>query len=439
MSAPGAPAGLARPLQRWPLYPDGGPSDRLPLGLCAAGIALLPLLRPSLPGNSAPVDLLIALGVAATVLWAGTGGHRIHLPYAIPVALLLIGGAIGSLWQGVPGGSGFALVQDLTLLAWCAALTTVARRPGALDVLVATWAYSAIGWASVLVGAFFSHQAGLAGVTERTGQRAALTFSDPNMAANYFFLAIMIVAAARRPRHRATRLAAYAVLVTAMVLTGSNGGFLCLVIAVAAAIVLRIAIDRGQILALALLTVLALVGVTVAKEFHPGPVIAAAHASQVPLIRDSIGRLGESDESRSLLLDETAALFNSGSLLGRGAESTKPILDHNQAAYVKEAHDDYMATLIERGVIGAVGLLLLVAAVGFRAAWVTATPLPPALSAAIPRPASLTAACIGLALSAALYEVLHFRHVWTLFALLAALHLGGEGAPSTAGDGRTSR
>ena len=44
----------------------------------------------------------------------------------------------------------------------------------------------------------------------------------------------------------------------------------------------------------------------------------------------------------------------------------------------------------------------------------------------LPRPELLGAAAGAVLLSALFYEVLHFRHVWALFGLIAAVELWGR-------------
>jgi hypothetical protein len=43
--------------------------------------------------------------------------------------------------------------------------------------------------------------------------------------------------------------------------------------------------------------------------------------------------------------------------------------------------------------------------------------------------APLVGALLGLAVSASYYQILHFRHVWAFFALIAALYLWGRRSP----------
>jgi hypothetical protein len=414
--------------------PAGVRSDRLPVVLCAVGIALLPVLRPALPGNAAPVDLVMAVAIVASLMSVGYRGRRVYLPYALPVAIMIVGGALGALVQGVPGGSGFGLVQDVVLLVWCAAIATVGQDPRALKAMLATWAWSSVAWASWLVVTFTSGNLALAGVSARNGGRVSLTMGDPNVAANYFFISLMVVAMAQRPRNRMVRIGAYAILLTAILLTGSNGGFITLAAGLSTALLLRFVWRHSLAATISVVSLVAVALIVVAPQVHADRLLKAAHTSDQRLIRDSIGRASESEGSRSQLLQESIQLFNDGDLLGRGPAATKPILRQQQAPYVKEAHDDYLATLVERGAFGMVGLLLLLAAVGVRTWLVVSTPLPPRFSDVVPRPEVLFGAVVGCGVAAAFYEVLHFRHVWTLLALVAAIHLGSLHASRATAD-----
>ena len=110
-------------------------------------------------------------------------------------------------------------------------------------------------------------------------------------------------------------------------------------------------------------------------------------------------------------------------MLGEGPVSTKPRLEREQAPFVKEAHDDYFSALIERGALGFVALLMLITTVVFRG-WAAATPRAAFAGAgAILHPNALLGALVGTLVAATVYELLHVRHVWALFGLVAALTL----------------
>src|SRR4029077_3319982 len=124
----------------------------------------------------------------------------------------------------LPDNGLLAIVQDLVLLAWCGVIANVARSPPAFRWLLRAWIWSAFGWAVVLAGAVATGNLALAGITDRTGVRASLTFGDPNYAANYFFVALMMVMATQTPRRRGLRAVVFIALLVGLGLTGSNGG-----------------------------------------------------------------------------------------------------------------------------------------------------------------------------------------------------------------------
>ena len=90
---------------------------------------------------------------------------------------------------------------------------------------------------------------------------------------------------------------------------------------------------------------------------------------------------------------------------------------------MKEAHDDYLATLVERGVLGFVGLLLLIGTIIIRASNIDPRQMSAEFRRVVPSTAPLIGALVAMAVSAFTHEVLHYRHFWTLLGILAALYL----------------
>jgi O-antigen ligase len=128
-----------------------------------------------------------------------------------------------------------------------------------------------------------------------------------------------------------------------------------------------------------------------------------------------------------MLLHETIHLYKSGDpLFGGGPVSTKARLRGEMAPFVKEAHDDYLASIVERGAIGFFGFLLLLSALGFRMVSLTRTQLSPGFAAVVPRSYALVGAAAGTIVAEGVYELLHVRHVWALFAVVAALYAWGR-------------
>lgn len=402
-----------------------GARRRLVIVSISLACVSLPLLRPSGPGNTGLVDLALLLAILASVHWASTRKYRLRLPYALPTALTMTAGAFAVLWLGASSGtvttSALALVQDAFVFGWAAAIATVGQRTRLLDVVVKAFAYGAVGWAAVLILGEITNQTWITGINSRDGLRASLTFGDPNLAADYFICGLLVLRAAQRPRHRRWRFLCCTVIVVATILTLSNGGILALLLATFLGALFSLAKRRGVVTAATVgLTVVVGVGVVLQTVDIYAWVTRVEQSNA--LVRDSLGREAESSGSRSALAKEGIALLLREDLVfGYGPANTEKMLRSTGAAYVKEAHDDYLATLLERGVVGGLALIVLIAAVAVRARRIARTGgLDPGLLEVVPRPELLAAACIAIAFSAAFYEVLHFRHVWAVFGLVAA-------------------
>jgi len=398
------------------------------VALISIGVALLPLLQPAGPGNSSVVDAVFVLALGATLLWVGSAGLRVHIPYVVPVSILVGAGTVAGVLGASPSTSGIALLQDVGLLMWCATVANVARSEGALSTILGVWCWSAIFWAGILVLAVSFQQTGLAGITQREGTRAALTFGNPNTAATYLVISFMLLLASRRPRHVLARAAGLALIAVAIALTGSLAGIAGLAAALVVAAVVRVHQHQGAVPAAGSLFLFAIVGGLALFGANQLDLPARSRASSHPLLRDSIGRLDQSVGSRDLLVSESIDLFRSGGLhglVGRGPAMTKTSLKSVQAPYANEAHNDFLAVLVERGVFGVVGLVLLGAGLAVRVARISSRGLSPGYASVVPRPGALAGAVVALGLSSLSHEILHFRHTWVLFGIIAALHLWG--------------
>jgi hypothetical protein len=400
--------------------------ERLAIGSAATAVALLPLLIPGGPSNMAPVDLPIAIAIGASMYWAGLAGHRWRFPYVAPIALLLAGGAIGALRGPLPGTGATALVQDVILLLWCWCLANVASSPERMRTIARTWAYSSIAWATLLFLGLATGTTAITGQTAREGSRTALTFVDPNISANYYFLSLMVVWATGCPQRPSLRRLAYVLLLAAIFTTGSSGALMSVLVGVAVAALIGMYRRSGLVPAITVGALGLLAFALVHSQLSMTGIQNKAAGSKYAFLRDGLGRGQQSEEFRSALLQESSGLYVTSGALGAGPVTTKVRLDRAQEPVVKEAHDDYLAAILERGVVGFTGLLLLIATVATRAVSVATGRLKPAFAEVIVRPHALVGALAGTFTAAAVYEVLHVRHVWALFALVAALSIWGR-------------
>jgi O-antigen ligase len=402
------------------------------LATAGAAIALTPLVSPKSIFHGAPIDLLMAAAIFAVFVWALRTRAALRVPYVFPTTALILLGLLAALISASPMGGVRAGVQEVFLFCWCAALATLCRTPRSLGILLRVWALSAAAWAVVLIVAVIAHVPAISGAAGGVGTRARLFFDHPNMAGNYFMIAIFIALASGYPRRILLRSGICLVLVVAMFFTGSNAALLSLVGGGVVALFLHLRARKGIIRATAVVAmVVAVLGIGWFQVATP--LVEAAQQSDNPLLRYSVGRGERSAEARGSLFASQFEIFEQGNWLGIGPAGTRAALGDAAAATVKEAHNDYLATLNERGVLGALALVGLIGAVTARAVRVTKRPPPDRIAAAVPHPAALVGACAAFALTAVTHEVLHYRWLWSLFAMLAALYVLMQSEPSDAG------
>lgn len=413
--------------------PSGGRADKLALWAVAGAVAAVALLNPKLPGHSGPADVLMVGAILVVVVWAIARRAVWRLPCALGVTGYLATGLLASMTSAQPTQGLTAVLQEVFLFLWCAAVATVIRTPAELAVVLRAWAVSAVGWAALLVFAVSAHLHSIAGTGDRLlpgssvlqtggGFRSRLFFDHPNMAGNYYMIAVFILIASGYPRRLWVRVLCVLVLLSAMVVAGSNAALISIAGGGLLTAFLHVRVRAGLVKATAVVGVVAVLVGSVAAFVVP-PVLDSAQQSSIRLIHDTLGRTNRSAAKRQSLFDSQIKLYREGNLVGIGPNGTQDVLSAQAAPEVKEAHNDYLGTLVERGPFGLLALFAIIAAVIARCVAFTCRPLPPRLAAAVPVPAALAGACLAFAITAFTHEVLHYRWLWTLFGLVAALHL----------------
>lgn len=411
--------------------------------MVAAAIASLPLLTPPGPANSAPADVVILVAIVTTLLWAGLTRQRLKFPYVVGVGTMVIAGCLAAIFGEYPHVGALAVTQDLFLLAWAATVANVGGTDASAGFLVRVWCVTGSLWGVCLL-AFVGHTAATSGTATADAARASFTLGEQNGAGLYFVLTVLMIMAGRWPRRLWIRIPVLTCLLLDTLLTGSLAAITGLIAALALALVVRTAARRGGAAALVVLLVLAVVAVGGQQVMHRYQIVERAQSSQNLLLRNSIGRAQQSTTERQTLTQETLHLWRTSTLLGLGPAATKSTLRHELAPYPKEAHDDWTASLVERGVLGFAGLLLLVGEIVVRASRVgSRRRLGPELAAGLPAPEFLIGALATLADYSLTHEILHDRTVWTLLGVLAAFSLwrtkaqrAGPSVISPPGNGR---
>jgi O-antigen ligase len=407
---------------------------RVNLWLLSGTIALLPLLVPRGPGQSAPVDavaLLFVLFCLGGLLWRG---RPLHLPAKGALALIVAASVVATAASLSLSDSLLSLlIEAYLILLFLCVVNDLADDRRALRTALTVWTVAALIWAAVFVG-FYYHvlpeglQQLLVEHSKGGGYRVAGASKNPNLAASYMMTSFFVLLASPWPRRRAARLGTAVFLLLAVYVTGSNGALLGLIAGVA---VLAVAaclrgsrtpsqhlqvVGAAMVVGVAMLTAgLLLVGI---PQVGVSDVKAIAARERGGVLEGNLGRLNRSVSSRLTIWSNAWNGTGSRVLIGVGPDAA-PKIPFAERTIRRGLHNDYLAFLIERGLLGLLGLLAFCAIVlrwsgrllaagsqeDGRGRW---------------RAAGLAGAVVANLVLATNHESFHFRHVWLLFGLVWA-------------------
>jgi O-antigen ligase len=416
------------------------------LWLLAATVALLPLLLPRGPGQSTPVDAVAFAYILVAVVGLCRSGRTLLLP-AKTAFLLILGASLAATVFGLSLTDSMLslLVEAYLFLLFICVANDLHADPRGLRVVLTVWVVAALVWAAVYVGFHLEllprwlQELLLAG-SGGEGRRVAGAARNPNLAAGYMMTSFFVLLGSPWPRRRPARLAAAGWLLFALYVTGSNGALLGVaaglaVLAVAAGV--RSSQRPGERLALvgaALVTGGLMLGAVVGTgipRVGVSDVQALAARERGGTLGYSLGRLDRSIAGRLTLWSQ--AWDGAGSQVvvgvGPGAAARIPLVE---GTLQRGLHNDYLAFLIERGVLGLLGLLALTAALLRWSGRLLGGYLPDGRAGWWP-PAGLGGAVVASLLLSTNHESFHFRHLWVLLGLAwAANHLlTDRAAPAT--------
>jgi O-antigen ligase len=404
----------------------------------AVTIALLPLLVPRGPGNTAPADLFAALFLVLALLALVQRGRRLQVPAPGAIALILAGSLVALALGGQPAIGLLTLLVDAYLLLLLVTIPnhlSGERAERLLRLLLIVWTVAALSWAALLLAGYFhllpQGIEQLLKVRADSRRGAGASRNNPNLAASYMLISFFVLLASPWPRGRPLRLLAAGWLLWAMLVTGSLGGLLGLVAGCAAwalGVYLRGGRTAGQARGLAgvalLLAALGLAGLVVAAGV-PQPSLAdvstVSRQAKGGTLGNSVGRADKSFAGRLALWSEAVVKTGPRAIVGVGPGEAKSELEISNGSVNRKTgtltthslHSDFLGFLIERGILGLAGLLLLYAALARRAGRVLVAGRRRGIGVA-----ALGAAVVANAADSLFHETFHFRHVIVLFGLL---------------------
>lgn len=363
--------------------------------------SLVPLIKPQFIYNVTLFDFInVALIIFFLIYFFNKG--KLKIPLLIPMAVILIGSLISMFNAQIPIKNSAALIIDLYLFMFFIVLYNVIETKQELKIFILFWTVIAALESSFMLAEIFPNFVG----------RALGTFLNPNMGASYlglsFFLLFQPYA---RMGKSLTWLFGFFIL-SGMLATKSLAGIIGLFISILAMTVLYWyrtgAFNRIKLVAVIL--IIAIIGLAIYPE-----------VAKVPNL---LSRFSRTFSSRIILWQTALDIFIKNPLgCGIGPAGFKEVGPEVGGIKFKPKkrglHNDWLSFLVERGVIGFLGIVLLLGAI--------AKMLFQTLKTKSSKKEFLW--IIGLfgmlifTLSFSMtHEVLHFRHVWCLFVLIAVEH-----------------
>jgi O-antigen ligase len=407
---------------------------RVNLWLLAGTIALLPLLVPRGPGQSAPVDavaLLFVLFALGGLLWRG---RPLQLPAKGPLVLIMAASVVATVASlSLPDSLLSLLIEAYLVLLFICVANDLGDDRRALRAALVAWSVAALIWAGVFVG-FHYHllpeglQQLLIENSKGGGYRVSGASKNPNLAASYMMTSFFVLLASPWPSRRPARLGAAGFLLLAVYVTGSNGALLGLAVGVAVLAVgaclrgSRTPRQRLQVVGVTIVagvavltTALLIVGI---PQVGVSNVKAVAAGEREGAFAGNLGRLDRSVGSRLSIWSNAWDGAGSRVLVGVGPDAA-PRIPFAAGTLRRGLHNDYLAFLIERGLLGLLGLLAFCAVV---LRWSGRLLAAPSQEEGAGRwiPAGLAGAVVANLVLATNHESFHFRHLWLLFGLVWA-------------------
>jgi hypothetical protein len=385
---------------------------------------LLPLERIAGPMSTVPADAALLTLIASFWLIAWARRRPVVFPLLLPMWLIFIASTLATLFSTQPITNIVAMVQELYIYLWFVSAVNLLTWLGEEDMhrLNKIWGIVAcVESLLTLMGMFRIGPRFLFKVDAPQHQfefegpgRALGTFRNANAAGGYLMTALFVLMATPWPHHPLLRLATGGWLFLGIYATGSNASLGGALVGLAFCLLYRV-VTRGDRRAVRLWITL---GTLMAAAGVAMPVVGFSLSSALrpsagrSLLFTTVGRLGGSIAKRVIIWRSGWDIF-SHNMLGVGPNGASDIAGFS-------LHNDYMAFLAERGVLGLMGLLLLVALT--MACVVASVRLARGDRVRQLQAIALGGGFVANFVDAMAHEVTHSRPLWLLMATIFAHH-----------------
>jgi O-antigen ligase len=414
----------------------------------AAAAALVALVVPGGPGQTAVVDVFNLVALAAFGCVVLMRGIPLSPPFMLPVLIVATGSLFAMISAASIPAALLAMAQDVYLYGWFVMLATVMSRRGEFVRVRVAWVVAAdLVALYCILGVATGHSPGIGidhswrDLLPSSDFRPSATFSNANQFGDYLMATVFVLLGLMGRVSMRFVVASAGLIGLAMVATKSNG---TLIATFAGVMVWAGARTWGrglQPVRAAGLAFIALASVALLSWAHVEWGVGANLMRSVQQ-RSFVGRLSKSTGDRERIWQTLATDYERSPLgIGPGNSSMQMLaIGHRERGGAeesslqgKEAHSDYLAYAVERGPIGFVGLLAFIVAAFAR---VLRGRRRIAARVAGPSATTLWAACLGaltaMCVHSLVIEALHFRHVWFALAIICALTTRPETPPARA-------
>jgi O-antigen ligase len=342
-----------------------------------AGITVfLPVKIINLPSNFELVDIWILMGWPVLLAIYSMGRHRIiNLTYAIPMWLVMVSSLLSTFASPVASNSLVVILKEVYLFTWFITVTVFLSVLNARDLrrVLYVWSIVAVMHGLLIIAQFFSPEIwrftnalGGNSVEYQIYRPAGLFICDHAGCANKaaFFQLLGFVPLLLTGFPKKTTLLFGILLLASMLATGSMGATLALTIGTLTAMLVIAAFKKNLFVIIKYFLRFVFASLLLAGVFYV--IISQSPTYSDHFERIILGRFDKSSGSRFNLWQRgIGVLLEHNSLLwGVGPENFR-VLDPAQTD--NQLHNDTLAFLVERGLIGLSGLALF-AGIGLRRA-----------------------------------------------------------------------
>ncbi len=360
--------------------------------------SLVPLVSFQIISNATVFDLFNVVFISFFLAYFFING-KLQIPLIIPIAIIMVGSLFSMFNAQVPLKNSLALITDLYLFTFFLVLYNVIETKRELKIFILLFIVFATLQGCFMVGDFLVN----------AGERSIGTFLNPNMASSYLGLSFFLLFQPYVKVNKYLSSLFGFFILGGMLATKSFAGLIGFFIVTLT--VMIVYWYRERTFNIIKLGTVILIITLVSLVIYP----------MVAKVPNLSSRFSKSFDSRIILWKTGLNTFIKnpiGSGIGpAGFKEVGPEVELTTNELIKiELHSDWLSFLVERGLIGFLGIVLLFCAIAKMLLQTTKTSNSNREKLWIIGLSGMFIFALSFSFT---HEILHFRHVWIAFALIA--------------------